>query len=103
MVQLILENIGLDCSQPPIKNFLHSWLAAQCQIEKDGLLHGLAVNSNKEILKQIMFANPAIGLTKDEAYGNTLLHIACSLYSLDFSAEIANICQESKTVKNHEG
>ena len=50
-----------------------------------------------------MFANPAIGLTKDEAYGNTPLHIACSLYSLDLAAEIAKICQESKTVKNNEG
>lgn len=85
MVQLLLEQIGLDCSQLPLKNFLHSWLAAQCQIDKDGLLQGLAVNNNKEILKQIMFANPAIGLTKDEAYGNTPLHIACSLYSLDFA------------------
>ena len=50
-----------------------------------------AVNSQTEIDKEILrvlLSNKAGELMlkeRDESYGNTLMHIACSLHSIDFS------------------
>ena len=104
MVVCLLEQIGLDCSKPPLNNFFHSWLYEQCQRDRDSYLEGVSLDNTKslELAKYILNSQPAIATAREESYGNTPLHIACALYSLDFAALIAGICSEAKSVENDE-
>lgn len=53
-----------------------------------------------KLAKYILNSQTAIPTAREESYGNTPLHIACALYSLDFAVLLAGTCSEAKSVKN---
>jgi hypothetical protein len=85
-VAFLIEKVGIEMQADRFRQLLHLFLCQACTKEREHYRRGLPyANSQKdEELVSLLLktgAKEAILNEKDESYGNTPLHVACSLHS----------------------
>lgn len=86
----MLDNVGVDMSQEKFRDLAHLFLYQVCKMDRDMYRRKILyedIERDKEILN-ILLSNKAKELMikeQDESYGNTPLHVACSLHSFSLT------------------
>ena len=89
----MIETVGIDMTQERFRQLLHIFLYQVCKKERDYFkvnqyydeadndkkIMDLILNSKGDVVKEIILKE------SDESYGNTPLHIACSMHSFVFT------------------
>lgn len=107
-IKFIIEEVGVDLSQSPFNQLLHFFLSQSGQKEKYNYQNGIDNTANTEkdiqILELFLKSKHIEGLLKekDESYGNTPLHIACSLHSFVFIKRLLEADKNILLEKNSE-
>jgi len=86
----MLETVGIDLAQERFRQLLHIYLYQICKKEKEYVKLNKyydEADKDKKIIDLMLStkASEFILDERDESYGNTPLHIACSLHSFVFT------------------
>lgn len=88
-VALIVDHFGLDLSHTQCRYIVHQTIFDRGQKEKTALQNGtkLEMTKDRECMDYLLSTKfgPQLLKEKEEAYGNTPLHIAVSLPSLFYA------------------
>ena len=103
-VKFMLESVGLDMSQKRFRELAHLFMYLVCKADRDMRMRKAVysqIEIDKEILRTLFSSKEGELMLKerDESYGNTPLHIACSLHSIDFTRFMIEVGSDL-TIKN---
>ncbi|TNV72304.1 hypothetical protein FGO68_gene16039 [Halteria grandinella] len=104
-IQFLTEKLSLDISQDKFIDLLHHFVTQVATKERNAYRAGQPypdLELDLQITQQVLNCGvrEALLTRQDESYGNTLLHLACSLHSIAFVHFLLQTKESDRQAKN---